>query len=448
MSRLFELSPAKFAQELLRQGRNHAYLVFDPHSRGHQISQPELRELADRMLADRASFRDHEAVFLGVGPESKALFGVFLHRTVRGQAQGGVRQWRYASLDDFLRDGLRLALGMSRKSALAGVWWGGGKAVISPPEDRGESQLQDRGWRRTLYREFGAFVTSLRGCYVAGEDVGTHPEDMAEIFRCTRFVSCIPPEFGGSGNPSSMTAAGVVCAMEAALDFLGMGGLEGKKVAMQGTGNVGLAMIEQLLERGVRQIVASEVSAERQIAALDRFGDRGVEVRLTEADDPSPLAEPCDILAPNAVGGGLGPKTIPLIQAPIVCGAANNQLADDRRDDAALKERGIALVPDFVCNRMGIVYCANEQNGYVNRDPDIERHLDRSWHSSIYRVTQQVLELARGSGITPTSAANRLADELVEQPHPIWGHRTRHIVASLLADHWENASPGDAAAAD
>ncbi len=438
MSRLVDLSLAAFAQELLRHGRTRAYLVFDPHSRAFQISQPELRELADRILGDRVNFRDHEAVFLGAGPESKALFGVFLHRTVRGQAQGGVRHWHYASVEDFLRDGLRLALGMSRKSALAGLWWGGGKAVIAPSKARSEGELQDAGWRRTVYREFGSFVSSLRGCYVAAEDVGTHPADMAEIFHSTRFATCVPPQFGGSGNPSAMTAAGVVCAMEAALDFLGMGGLEGKKVAMQGTGNVGLAMIEQLLARGVRQIVASEVSAERQAAALDRFADRGVEVRLTEPDDPSPLAEPGDILAPNAVGGVLGPKTIPLIQAPIVCGAANNQLVDDRRDDVSLKERAITLVPDFVGNRMGIVHCANEQNGYVNRDPEIERHLDRSWHASIYRVTQQVLGLARRSGVTPTSAANRLADELVEQPHPIWGHRSRQIVASLLADHWEN----------
>ncbi len=237
--------------------------------------------------------------------------------------------------------------------------------------------------------------------------------------------------------PSEMTARGVVCGMEAALAFLRLGSLEGKTVAMQGTGNVGSRMIERLLEKGVGRIVASEVSAERQSETLDRFADRAVEVRLADPDDWSLFAEPCDIFAPNAVGGVIGPKTIPHLQARVVCGAANNQLADDRRDDQALQERGITFVPDFICNRMGIVSCANEQYGYVNHDPAIERHLGRAWHNSIFRVTQQILELARSSGITPVAAANRLADRLIEQPHPVWGHRSRQIVASLIADRWE-----------
>ena len=141
----------------------------------------------------------------------------------------------------------------------------------------------DRGFRRRLYREYGTFVSSLRGCYITAEDAGTSPLDIAEVFRTTRFLTCIPPESGGSGNPSRMTAAGVVCGIEAALDFLGQGSLANKKIVLQGTGNVGSEMIQLLLHHGVRQIVASEICEERRAALLDSVNGHAVEVRPTRA---------------------------------------------------------------------------------------------------------------------------------------------------------------------
>jgi len=240
-----------------------------------------------------------------------------------------------------------------------------------------------------------------------------------------------------------MTAAGVVCAMEAALEFRGMGSLAGKRIVLQGTGHVGSALVERLLARKVRSIVASEISAERRAALLDAYTDGArdgtLEVRSTEPGDDSILAESCDVLVPSALGAVLGPKTIPGISAPIVCGPANNQLVDEERDARALATRGIVLVPDFVANRMGIVYCGNEQYGYVNGDPKIRRHLDREWVGGIHRTTLRILELARDTGITPVVAACRLADELAGQLHPIWGHRALKIIESLVADRWEAA---------
>jgi glutamate dehydrogenase/leucine dehydrogenase len=125
-----------------------------------------------------------------------------------------------------------------------------------------------------------------------------------------------------------------------------------------------------------------------------------------------------------------------MLQARIVCGAANNQLLDDRRDDRLLAERGILYVPDFVANRMGIVSCANEQYGNLPNDPAIERHFGRSWDNSVYAITTQVLDRAAREGITTAAAANALADEAGRVPHPIWGHRSRAILDSLVRDGW------------
>ena len=194
-----------------------------------------------------------------------------------------------------------------------------------------------------------------------------------------------------------------------------------------------------LLDRDVARIVVSEICPDQRDALKNSFEDQPVEVREARPGDASILAEPCDILAPNALGGVLGPKTIPGIRAPIVCGAANNQLVDGERDGQALADRDITYVPDFVANRMGIVLCANEQYGYVGDDPRVRRHLDPGWNEGIHATVMRVLASALESDESPMFSANRLADERAVELHPIWGHRSREIVASLLEDGWENA---------
>ncbi|MGI9590259.1 MAG: hypothetical protein ACR2P8_02740, partial [Myxococcota bacterium] len=272
--------------------------------------------------------------------------------------------------------------------------------------------------------------------YVTAEDAGTTPEDMRSIYARTRFVTCVPEELGGSGNPAPMTAAGVLCAIEAALEWLGRGDLEGKTIAMQGAGNVASHMIRGLLERGVASILASETNAERRAALLDHTDDPRLRVLHVRYGDHSILGEPCDVLVPNALGGVLGPKTIPMIQAGLVCGAANNVLAKDERDGAALAERGIVLVPDYVANRMGIVSCCDEHAGRVHPDPAVLAQLDRDEPHGIHQGVQRVLEEARRRRISPTAAANALADAAMAELHPLHGDRTRRIVDALVEEGW------------
>jgi glutamate dehydrogenase/leucine dehydrogenase len=224
--------------------------------------------------------------------------------------------------------------------------------------------------------------------------------------------------------------------MEAALDVTDKGTLEGKTVAIQGAGNVAGFMIDDLLGKGVGRVIATDIDAARCEELRAIYEGRPVEIRGVVRGDDSILGEPCDVLAPSALGGVLNPDTIPRINAPIVCGAANNQLLDDQRDDAALAERGIVYVPDFVANRMGIVNCANEAYGFVPHDPAFDRHFDRAWDASIFATTKKVLETARDGGVTTSDAANILADEACTVPHPIWGHRGWQIIEGLLADGW------------
>src|SRR5262249_31185281 len=148
-------------------------------------------------------------------------------------------------------------------------------------------------YRAVLYKEFGRFISSLRGLYVTAEDVGTTPMDMAEVFKTTRFTTCIPEAAGGSGNPSPATARGVVCAMEAALDHLGLGSLAGKRVALQGGGNVGASMIGDLVERGASKITVADVNREQCRVIEERFAGASVAVHLVARGDAAILRERC-----------------------------------------------------------------------------------------------------------------------------------------------------------
>lgn len=427
------MTPDEFIALLRREGRRRAHLIFSPDARRLEPSLPALDALA-KAVQSSPDFADHEGVFFEVGRASGALLTATLHRTVRGQGAGGVRHWEYASIEDAIRDGLRLSRGMGRKNALAGLWWGGGKGVILRAAG---DRYKDPSYRKTLYEDYGRFVTSLRGAYVTAEDVGTTPPDMAAIFTTTRFVTCVPEAVGGSGNPSPATAKGVVCAIEAALEHVGLGAIAGKRIAVHGAGNVGASLIGDLLERGAARVVATEVDAARCAAVSARFAGASVAIRHVAMGDTSVLAEECDVLSPCALGGVLNPETIPNLRCRIVCGAANNPLLDEERDARALKDRGITYVPDFVANRMGIVTCANEQYGSLPEDPAVLRHFGRSWENAVYVVTRKVLEEASRRAVTPAEAAASLADEMSLVPHPIFPHRTRDIVTALQRERWE-----------
>jgi len=430
---LIDIGIQEFIRFLRNEDISRFYFVYNPVEKKVISSHHQLQPLADFFQSDKRDFMEHEGMFFQVTNEHNTLQGAFVHRTCRGQAAGGVRYWHYDTVEAFMRDGMRLGKGMTRKNALAGLWWGGGKGVMARNP---EIASDDPDIRASVYTEYGEFISSLRGCYVTAEDVGTCVKDMERVFSRTRFTTCIPESWGGSGNPSEPTARGVVSGMEAALDYLGMGGLSGKTVAVQGMGNVGGPLIEFLFEKDVARVVACDINPKFVEKLWDQLRNENLDARIVEKDDISILSEPVDIFSPNATGAVLNPQTIPLLKARIVCGAANNQLEDPQRDDQALMDMGLLYVPDFLANRMGIVNAANEQYGYVNNDPLFERHLNREWKHSIWQTTLRVLHESREKKVPTAKIAMRLADVLAKDKHPIFGHRGLLIIQSLVEDAW------------
>ena len=314
---------------------------------------------------------------------------IAIHSTVLGPAVGGTRFWKYASEEEALVDALRLSRGMTYKCAVAGLPWGGGKSIILD-----DGQLKDR---EKLLRAHGRFIDRLGGRYITAEDVGTSPADMEIIALETSYVGGL---IGKGGDPSPLTALGVFRSMQASAQHRWESDeLRGKRVAIQGCGNVGSNLAKLLHEAGARLIV-SDVDEKKVKRAVEELG----------ADSASPKAifsVEADIFAPCALGGIINDETIPLLKAQIVCGAANNQLLEPRHGNA-LEERGILYAPDYVANSGGVLSGGAELFGWTS-----ERV--RAEVLAIYDTLLSVFAIAKTDGIPTYKAADSLAEHRLRE---------------------------------
>jgi len=330
------------------------------------------------------------------GPRSGLFCVVAVHSTVRGPSLGGCRMWRYDDSASGVADALRLSRAMTYKAACAGLPLGGGKGVImlrdGPPQGRA---------RRDVLLDFGETVDAVNGAYITAEDVGTSSRDMTVIAEATKHVSGLAQSRGGSGDPSPYTALGVQAAVLASCErAFGDTSLNGRTVAVVGLGSVGLRLAKLVARRGAK-LVVSDID-QRKRAEADKLGARWL------APDKALTAE-VDVLAPCALGGVLNEDTVPRLQAPVIAGAANNQLAEDSVADR-LAQRGILWAPDFVANAGGIINISVELEG-----PGYDAKVARRRVQEIGDTLRAIYDAAAG-GITPLTAAMELARQRLADP--------------------------------
>ncbi len=312
---------------------------------------------------------------------------IAVHNTTLGPALGGCRFWNYATDEDAVVDALRLSRGMTYKNAVAGLNLGGGKSVII-----GDNKTANR---EMIFRAHGRFVDSLGGRYVTAEDVGTTVEDMDFVHMETKYVTGIGSK---SGDPSSVTAHGVFRAIEAsAFARWGSDSLEGRTVALQGCGNVGFHLAQELRAAGA-QLIVTDIDPTRIQRVVDATGAKVV--GLSEI-----YGVKADIFTPCALGGVINDDTVPQLQVEIVAGAANNQLLEDRHGDA-LEARGILYAPDYVANAGGVINVYSELTGWSR-----ERSLRKA--DEIYHTVLSVFQIARDTNIPTYKAADRVAEQRI-----------------------------------
>jgi glutamate dehydrogenase/leucine dehydrogenase len=334
---------------------------------------------------------EHERVELFRDPATGLTGVVAIHSTALGPSMGGLRIRRYADIEAAAVDALRLARAMTLKSAAAGIFVGGGKAVL----------LDDGAWqdREARLLAFADVLERIGGSYVTTEDVGTSPADMDVIATRTRWVVGRSPANGGTGDPSPATARTVFGAIDAAArSHLGAASLAGVHVGVLGAGKTGGALVELLTAAGARVTVA-DVDEER--AAAFAAASEAVEAVPVEGF----IGRELDVLAPCAMGELIGPGDVGTLRCRIIAGSANNPLVD-RETAVAVHEAGILFVPDFIANCGGIVHVAAEMDRLGGRT------VDEVLDTSTARVGP-LLDEAAQRGVLPLDVAVEWAQHAV-----------------------------------
>ena len=341
---------------------------------------------------DFPDYDDHEGVHLFRDQASGLTAVIAIHSTALGPAAGGTRFWHYPKRADAITDALRLSRGMSFKNAMAGLPMGGGKGVILANPDRTKTP--------ELLAAFGRAVESLGGRYVTAEDVGMSDADMVEIRKQTRHVAGLPVgSDAAGGDPGPSTSLGVFLGVKAAVRrALKRDDMAGVHVAIQGVGSVGGGLARRLAAEGARLTLA-DVDTDRAERLATVLGAKTVatsDILRVEAD----------VFSPCALGAILDETSIPLLSAPVVAGAANNQLAT-KADGARLHARGVLYAPDYVINGGGIINVGLEYLGQGNR-ADVEERIGH-----IPGRLEQIWAESAETGDPAAEVADRIARRLI-----------------------------------
>ena len=331
---------------------------------------------------------------------------IAIHNSVLGPALGGLRMWNYKNETEALNDVLRLSRGMTYKAAVSGLNLGGGKAVIwgDPAKDKSEA----------LFRAFGRFVNSLNGRYITAEDVGIDVNDMEWVLKETDYVTGVHQVHGGSGDPSPFTAYGTLQGLMAALNATYGNEDVGKySYAVQGVGHVGMEFVKLLREQGAK-VWVTDINQDAVQQAVDELGCEAV--GLDEIYDV-----PMDVYSPSALGGTVNGQTLPRLKCKIICGAANNQLANDEIGEEVAK-RGILYAPDYAVNAGGLMNVSLEIDGY-NRERAMRMM------RTIYYNLAKIFQISKRDGIPTFKAADRMAEERIA------------AIGKIKLPHMGNAAP-------
>ena len=343
------------------------------------------------MIHEHPDFDGHEQVIFCHDTQAGLRAIIAIHSTVLGPAAGGCRMHPYATEADALTDVLRLSKGMTYKNSAAGLPLGGGKCVIIADPDSPH--------KPALLEAFAKHVQALQGRYWTAIDIGVGPEDADILAQTCDFIFARASQYEPGFNPSSFTAYGGFIGIRAAVKCVfGNDDLTGIRVAVQGLGATGYVLSKHLHEAGARLTVA-DVRPKMVDRAVAEFGAEAVSSDAIHAAD-------VDVFAPCALGAGLNDQTIPEITARVICGLANNQLAESRHGQA-LADAGIAYVPDYVVNAGGMMGASTVIFSELSRDASIRRI------EGLHDTITAILERAASHGRPSADIADEMAVERI-----------------------------------
>lgn len=338
--------------------------------------------------------RDQHEAILACSDVASGLRGyIALHNTVLGPGMGGVRIRPYPTEEAALDDVLNLSRAMTYKNSLAGLNFGGAKAVIiaDPHTEKTPEKLL----------AFAHCMKLLKGSYVTASDLGSTASDL-DIMRtiCPAWVPCKAREKGGLGDSAPLTSVGVFEGLKAAVKVrFGRDDLSGLNVGVEGVGKVGAQLAKYLIASGCNVTVSDTYAPAIEALQAECPSIKAVSIEQLPKEE-------LDVFSPNGIGGTVTAEVIGSLSAKVIAGGANNPLAD-RNLAQVLQQRDILFAPDFVVNAGGVITIAAELEG-------------RSWEDAekqslaIYDTTLSVLTTATEKNILPLHAAIQQAQDRID----------------------------------
>jgi glutamate dehydrogenase (NAD(P)+) len=286
------------------------------------------------------------------------------HNVARGPSKGGIRYHHQVTLEETKA----LAMWMTWKCALMGLPFGGAKGgVVVNPKELSVRELE------RMTRRYTTEIINFIGpeADIPAPDVGTSPREMAWIFDTYSMnkgysvlgvVTGKPLEVGGSIGRVEATARGAAFCVREALRKRDMS-IEGRKVAVQGFGNVGANLALILAEQGATVVALSDSNGGivnaggiDVRAALAHKRESGALEGLPSTEtltNEELLVVDCDVLAPCALEQVITGENADQVKATIVCEGANGPVTPEA--DGILDDRGVLVLPDVLANAGGVV---------------------------------------------------------------------------------------------
>lgn len=331
-------------------------------------------------------------------PALKAI--VVVDNTACGPSVGGVRMAPDVSVEECFR----LARAMTWKNAAAGLPHGGGKAVIFG-DPRMEAAAKER-----LIRSFAAAIRDVTD-YIPGPDMGTDERCMAWVKEETGRAVGLPSVVGGIPlDEIGATGFGLAACVDVAREFIGLD-LRGARIAVQGFGAVGKHAARFLADKGAVLVAASDTSGTLadagglDIGRLIELKARGQKLR--DHDRGQKLAVDaildvdCDIWIPAARPDVVRADNAARLHTRLMPQGANIPCTAEA--EAALHDRGVLVVPDFIANAGGVICAAIEYRGGTQHEAFA--YIDERIRAN----TRAVLEESRHQKKLPRAAALSVA---------------------------------------
>jgi glutamate dehydrogenase (NAD(P)+) len=351
-----------------------------------------------------------------------------IDNTARGMGKGGTRMSPTVTIEEIAR----LARVMTWKWAMVDVLFGGAKAgIVADPNAPNKEEIL-RAWARALDKH-------IPSDYVVGLDMGLQERDAAviqDVLGDRGAAVGSPKELGGVPyDELGLTGFGVAESAEAAMQHLGRS-LDGSRVAIQGFGAVGHAAAKRFAELGAEVVAVSSIGGARfdpnglnveELLKLRQEGGDDAAVSEYGEGELLPLgaeiALDVDILVPAARQDVIDENNVRDIKAALVVEGAN--LPMNAAAQNYLKEKGVAVVPDFIANAGAVVGAAVAMDTrYLSMAPDPE-DIFSLISNKLRANTGLVLEEAQAANENTHDTALRLAQARVGAAMELKGRRPR-----------------------